>query len=148
MPQPNPIVVAGLQTPAFSLPLLVVPLSSAPRPSREASRSPCHRTLPRNRRIFACARVCTSSRSPASTAARFVRFPELRIASRINPSSISMFVRIVKPLPATCLFLCVNLSHLCVPVKEHIGGGTTSPAAVGFRHREFSSLFPFLVSDF
>ena len=38
-----------------------VPAYLATCPSREASRSPCHWILPRNRRIFACACVCTSS---------------------------------------------------------------------------------------
>src|SRR2546429_7124104 len=73
----------------------VVP--SDPWPVRDASSSPSHRTLPLNRRLLPCPRVCTSKRSPASTAARFVLFPELRIASPSNRSSISMFVRIFPP---------------------------------------------------
>src|SRR5207253_4222386 len=91
------VVVAGLQPRAY-LAFDGSVVSSDPWPVRDVSRSPSHRTLPLNRRILPCARVCTSNRSPASTAARFVLFPELRIASPINRSSISMFVRIL-PAP-------------------------------------------------
>jgi hypothetical protein len=45
----------------------------------------------------ACAFVSTSNRNPASTTARFVRAPLLRMACRINASSISMFVLNVLP---------------------------------------------------
>jgi hypothetical protein len=52
-----------------------------------------------------------SNRSPASTVARFVRDLLLRIAWRINRSSISMLVRIFLSLP------CVTLSLSCVSVN-------------------------------
>src|SRR6185295_13821414 len=66
----------------------------ATRPSRETSRLPSQRTLPRNRRTLFCRRVWINRRSPSSTAARFVGAPLLRIARRIKRSSMSMLVLI------------------------------------------------------
>jgi hypothetical protein len=51
--------------------------------------------LPRSFRIPPWARISTNNFKPASTAAFFVRAPLLRMACRINRSSISMLVRVL-----------------------------------------------------
>ena len=63
-------------------------------------RSPCHASLPRSLRISPCRLRRSNIRSPSSTTSRFVFSPLARSASRINLSSITMFVRMMCILTA------------------------------------------------
>ena len=60
-----------------------------------AFKSPLHFSFPRKLRTSACRLSRSSARRPSSTAARFVFRPVARRVSRINRSSITMFVRTV-----------------------------------------------------
>src|SRR3974390_10261 len=60
-----------------------------------ASRSPCHGSLPRNRRSSSCLRRRTIVLRPNSTASRLVFRPVRRSVSFINFSSMTMFVRMM-----------------------------------------------------
>src|SRR6516165_1323194 len=99
----------------------------AVRPSLERSRSPSHFTLPRSFLIESCERVRIRSLSPASTAARLVREPLLFMASSINRSSMSIFVRI------HILAMCKDRIYLCIR-QTYLGGSPSMPNGRVARH--------------
>jgi len=81
----------------------------------------------------ACPWVWMSSLSPAWTTARLVRSPVARIALRISPSSITIFVRITVPHIPGCVrwsFLCVSVNRARVkPWRANaLGGLAPAPA--------------------
>lgn len=99
------------------------------RARRVRSRSPSHLTLPRWRRILACAFVSTSSCNPASTAARLVRAPLNRMARRIRASSISIFAKAGGPY-ADAPPGMMTATPFCVPsMSERTASATSSAVA-------------------
>ena len=75
------------------------------------SRSPVHRSLPRNPRMSSCSFSRISDASPSSTASRLVLAPVARIAPFRSSSSMTMFVRNGRP-SVECV-LIERTIHMC-----------------------------------